>query len=426
MEGNGYKETDIDTIPAEWEVADLGEVVELRRESIQPSRTGQLRYVGLEHLDPGNPNLKRFGTESEVRSAKSRFCRGDVLYGKLRPYLDKAVLAEWDGICATDILVCRPKDGKAYSEYLVNLLHTSNLLNYAISTTTGVNHPRTSWSSLKRFRFPLPPLTEQRTIAAILSRIQQAIETQERINERTKELKRALMAKLFTEGLHGEELKETEIGIMPKSWEVVKLREVVEVKSGKRVPKGLQLTDTPTEFPYIRVVDMKDNSVDQGNLKFLLPEVRDKIKKYIITHQDVYISIAGTTGLIGIVPEILNGANLTENAARLVIRELHRLDKEYLMHALAFESGQNQIRARTTKTSQPKLALSRIETILIGLPVIAEQREIAETLKKIVEALRTREKKVDTLKALFKSMLHQLMTGRIQVKDLEIADFSGS
>jgi type I restriction enzyme S subunit len=104
----------------------------------------------------------------------------------------------------------------------------------------GGAQPNISQTIVKNLQVPLPPLPEQKKIATILSKIQQAIEVQEEIIERTKELKKALMAKLFTEGLYGEELKETEIGLMPKSWEVIELRRVVT----RKVTDGTHVTPT--------------------------------------------------------------------------------------------------------------------------------------------------------------------------------------
>jgi type I restriction enzyme S subunit len=147
-----------------WKNIRLEEVCELRKEAIHPAEYPDMPYVGLEHIDPGNPRLKKNGIATEVNSTKSRFFVGDILYGKLRPYLDKAALAEFDGLCSTDILVLRPKE-LTLSEYLVNIIHKNEFLNYAINSAKGVNHPRTSWSSLSAFQFMLPPLTEQHAIS---------------------------------------------------------------------------------------------------------------------------------------------------------------------------------------------------------------------------------------------------------------------
>src|SRR5690606_708246 len=139
----------------------------------------------------------------------------------------------------------------------------------------------------------------------------------ERVIQATRELKKSLMRYLFTYGpVPIEEadrvsLKETEIGLLPEHWEVVRLGEVADIKGGKRLPKGHKLSDRPTPYPYIRVVDFKDGSVDKTNLKYLTPQDYENIKQYTISSRDVYISIAGTIGLVGIVPPELDGANLT-------------------------------------------------------------------------------------------------------------------
>src|SRR5690606_851642 len=118
------------------------------------------------------------------------------------------------------------------SDYLKFLIHTDEFVAHAKSTTSGVQHPRTSWPSLREFRLSLPPLSEQKKIAHILSTVQRAIEAQERIIQFTTELKKALMHKLFTEGLRGEPQKQTDIGPIPESWDVCKVGDVAKVQSG--------------------------------------------------------------------------------------------------------------------------------------------------------------------------------------------------
>jgi type I restriction enzyme S subunit len=215
-------------------------------------------------------------------------------------------------------------------------------------------------------------------------------------------------------------LKETEIGLVPEHWEVVRLGEVADIKGGKRLPKGHKLSDRPTPYPYIRVVDFKDGSVDKTNLKYLTPQDYENIKQYTISSRDVYISIAGTIGLVGIVPPELDGANLTENAAKIVLRDQAKVDPHFLVYFLASEIGQEQILIRTTKTSQPKLALARIRQIPIPYPSAGEQQEIARILKVVDKKLQAEEARKQGLEELFKTLLHNLMTGKIRVKDLNL------
>jgi type I restriction enzyme S subunit len=172
------KETEIGPVPEGWEVVELGQVVRVSGEVVDPVRVPAERYVGLEHLEPGSTRIRTWGHAGEVRSLKTVFQPGDVLYGKLRPYLDKAALAEWPGICSTDILVLRT-EGRLLADFLAYLAHARLFVDYALATTTGVNHPRTSWKALQSLPIPLPPLPEQRAIAQILRTIDRKIEAEE-------------------------------------------------------------------------------------------------------------------------------------------------------------------------------------------------------------------------------------------------------
>ncbi len=191
------QETEIGPIPAHWQVVRLGEVVSLVGSPVNPREAIIERYVGLEHIESGNIRIQRWGHPQDVRSLKTAFRPGDVLYGKLRPYLDKAALAEWEGICSTDILVLRPSEGM-FPEFLAYLAHTNNFLKHAIATTTGVNHPRTSWNALQKMRVPLPPLPEQRAIAEVLRAVDRKIEAGQARRQALEALFKALLHDLMT------------------------------------------------------------------------------------------------------------------------------------------------------------------------------------------------------------------------------------
>ena len=191
------RETEIGPIPAHWQVVRLGEVATLSTKAVDPANAGAKRYIGLEHIEPGNIRIQHWGKADDVRSLKTAFQQGDVLYGKLRPYLDKAVLAEWDGICSTDILVIKAQSS-LLPEFLAYLVHTSQFIDYAISTTTGVNHPRTSWKALQKFPIPLPPLDEQREIARILQAVDTRIAAEQARRQALEALFRALLHDLMT------------------------------------------------------------------------------------------------------------------------------------------------------------------------------------------------------------------------------------
>lgn len=168
----------------------------------------------------------------------------------------------------------------------------------------------------------------------------------------------------------------------------VALGELCDVKGGKRLPKGEVYADSRTKHPYLRVCDFERGSIAERDLKYISEDTHQKISRYTIASDDVFISIAGTIGLVGLVPEHLSGANLTENAAKLRIRDSSVLDRRYLAKYLSTE-GQADISVRKRSVGQPKLALFRIAEIPIPLPPLAEQKRIAGILD-AADALRVK------------------------------------
>jgi type I restriction enzyme S subunit len=267
---------------------------------------------------------------------------------------------------------------------------------------------------------PLPPLPEQKKIAHILSTVQRAIEAQEGIIQTTTELKKSLMHKLFTEGLRNEPQKQTEIGPFPERWEVTTVGAVTDVKGGKRLAKGDKLVELDTGFPYIRVTDFNEFSIDVRGLLFLTEEAQRPISRYIINRDDVFISIAGSIGITGMIPPELDGANLTENAARLIAHDPSQLHPRFLMYWLASHHCQAEIKAQTVKNAQPKLALARIKSLKVPLPSHGEQVKITTALDLAGAKAENARAKRNHLQDLFRTLLHELMTAKTRVHDLAL------
>ena len=398
----------------------LSALCDLVSEHVDPHVRPNAVYVGLEHLAPGRFTRVGAGRASNVRSSKMAFKVGDILYGKLRPYLDKAALAQDEGICTTELLVLRPKEGIS-PYFLVGVVHTPAFVEHAVSGTTGVQHPRTSWGHIREFLLPESIREGQDKITGLLWLAHEAITACETSIETGHELKRAAMRELFTRGLRGEPQKETEIGPMPESWKAMPVANIAEVKGGKRMPKGVSLTVESTAKPYIRVTDFRNHSVAKDQVRFVPRGYENAIARYTISKTDVYISIAGTIGLIGQVPESLDGANLTENAAKITSID-PKVVTRYLMYALASTACQSQIARATGRNAQPKLALTRFERIELPLPpTLVEQHEIVAILDAIDGKIDLHRRKRAVLDDLFKALMHKLMTGEISVSDLDFS-----
>lgn len=167
----------------------------------------------------------------------------------------------------------------------------------------------------------------------------------------------------------------------------ITIESLAEVKGGKRLPKGEKLSDEVTEHPYIRVTDFTDKgTIDLSGIKYISKEVFEQIKRYVISKDDLYISIAGTIGKTGFVPPELDGANLTENAAKLVIKDRQQLDLSYLYLFTLTSDFSAQAGLATKTVAQPKLALTRLSKIEIPVCSLEEQKALVAK----IEALKCR------------------------------------
>lgn len=148
-----------------WSQVKLGQVVTPSKIRYDPKDGKKYVYVGLEHIGKGTGSVIDHGDSSEIRSLKSVFGKGDLLYGKLRPYLNKVAIAPFAGICSTDILVL-PASDKISSRFLMYRMLQRDFVNYAQLHSSGVQHPRVKFQSLSNFPLELPPLNEQEKIVA--------------------------------------------------------------------------------------------------------------------------------------------------------------------------------------------------------------------------------------------------------------------
>lgn len=168
--------------------------------------------------------------------------------------------------------------------------------------------------------------------------------------------------------------------MQPKpGWQEKRIKDIADVKGGKRVPKGYKLQSEKTSHPYIRVADFSSyGTIDLSDIQYVSDEIFEQIKNYTITDKDLYVSIAGTIGKTGIIPSSLNGANLTENACKLVFKREINIRFVYLF--TLSEIFKKQVEKATKQASQPKLALTRLAEVMISIPSISEQENIVKRL----------------------------------------------
>ena len=166
---------------------------------------------------------------------------------------------------------------------------------------------------------------------------------------------------------------------LPIDWEWVRLGDLYNVLGGKRLPKGMKFSETPTKYVYLRVADMKNGGIDGNNLQYISKEIHEKIKNYTINKEDLYLTIAGTIGRVGIIPKELDGANLTENACKLSPFS-QVINKKFMYYVLNSTYIQEIFLDKQTQSAQPKLAIMRIQTTLIPLPPLEQLSKAKDSL----------------------------------------------
>ena len=177
---------------------------------------------------------------------------------------------------------------------------------------------------------------------------------------------------------------------IPKIWKWTRLNTILSVKGGKRIPKGYSFSKNVTDHIYIRISDMKNNTIVKQDIKYISDDVFEKIKNYTISKNDLYLTIAGTIGKVGVVPDFFNNMNLTENAAKLT--NISFIDKKYLMYCINSDFIQEQFTDKITQVAQPKLAIKRIETTIIPVPPLQEQGKIVKEIENLISKINQIEK----------------------------------
>lgn len=427
---DGYKMTELGEIPNEWkeftlqELLDNGYIIghlDGNHGGLYPKNNEFVAegvpYIGANAIKNSRicfSEVKYLTKERALKFKKGVAKNNDVLFAHNASVGPVALLnTDLDFvILSTTLTYYRCNEGKVKPKYLLYYMQTGIFANQYRRIMGQTTRNQVPITMQREFKHIIPPIKEQEKIASILSTIDEQIDNVDALIEKNKELKKGLMQTLFTKGIGHTKFKNTEIGEIPEEWDVKKIGDICEVKGGKRLPKGYQLEDEDNAFPYIRVADMYMGGIRQDDIKYVPKDIVDKIKNYKISKDDLFISVAGTLGIVGQVPYELDGANLTENADKLCNIQINKL---YLMKVLQSNIVQSIIEAEQTKSAQPKLALTRIKEFLIPVPSDIEQVKIASILMEVDEKIGQYKNKKQKLEELKKGLMQQLLTGMIRV-----------
>lgn len=403
-------------IPENWAWVKLEDLYEINPK-VEASDDTDAAFIPMERISAGFSDSFTFEVQKWSAASKNhtRFADGDVAFAKISPCFEnrKSFIATGlpNGIGGgtTELIILRQKEMLPRFTYYVTL--DQRFIHEGVASYKGtVGQQRVKSDVTKNYMVAVPPKEEQQRIIEKIESIFSALDTIDTLQSQYQDNLATLKSKIIDAGIQGkltEQLPEdgnaeelyqqihTNQGIekkdiadinadlpeIPFTWCWVHLGDIVRVLGGKRIPAGRKLTTEDTGHKYIRISDMKNRSVDAEKLLFVPEDIYPSIAQYIIHKEDVYITVAGTIGRVGKIPESVDGANLTENADRLVFSNL---DQDWLIYCLTSTFVQKQIEYLTTQVAQPKLAIKRIQEFLLPLPPFAEQKRIVAKLEELL------------------------------------------
>lgn len=348
----------------------------------------------------------------------------DVIFATIRPTLKRVAFvgSRFDNqIASTAFCVLRANQEQAVPRFLYYLLLTDSLNEEIAKFESGASYPAVNDKDVLDRTIPLPPKEEQQKIAATLRKIQQAIEAEQRLITATRELKQSAMRQLFTRGLRGGPQKESDIGKIPESWDVIEF---------SRCREFLQYgTSAKCDYhdrgnPVIRIPNVVDGKIKTCDLKWCeLP--KKEVNSLALTDGDIlFIRTNGVRERVGTCAVYRNEPASALFASYLIRARLKPdyLDADFFQYYTTTAVGAWFLSGRSSPAADGKFNINTktIDSVLVPFPKFDEQREIAGILGTIDRKIAVHERKRDALQELFKTLLHELMTGQIRVADLDI------
>jgi len=366
-----------------------------------------------------------------IRSQKFVVSPGMVLFGKINPRVPKIwqVVSRTPKrrIASTEFIPLAPVEKKITSDFLFYLCWSLHILAKSQEMVSGStpSRQRIDVKAFLKIPIPLPPFSEQRAIAYVLRTVQRAKETTEGVIAALRELKKSLMQHLFTYGPVPVDkadqipLQETEIGPLPKHWRVVRLGELFEIQQGKALSRKRNQGRRPRYF--LRTANVLWGKIDLTKLD-TMDFSQDEEKKYELRKGDLLVCEGGEIGRTAMWEGELRNVYYQNHLHRLR-RKTSDVEPAFYMYWMQTALTLFRIyEGIGNKTTIPNLSRSRLSAFLIPLPPLDEQQEVARILQTVDRKIEAEKRRKEALDALFKTLLHLLMTGKIRTKGLSFGE----
>jgi type I restriction enzyme S subunit len=413
----------VNSLPADWQIASFGHCADITMGQSPKGNTYNTSGDGLPLLNGPAEFGHRFPVPVQWTTAPTRLAeKGDILFCVRGNTTGRMNLSDSRYCIGRGLAAIRGKDGETETQFVSFLLECIKPQIYSVAIGGGSTFPNISLSGLSGFQVPRPPLAEQRKIAAVLGLVQRAVDQQEQLQALSAELKKTLLHHLLIHGLQHKAQKQTEIGPIPQSWDVVSIGDLTTTVY--RYPTYYGITYVDTGVPEIRGELLLENGAiedDRSKYRFITEETATKFPKVRLEAGDIVMSVRGTMGKIGLITDQLSGSVITANLIRLAPNRA-RIFPQFFRWALLTPRFVQSLNAASPQTTIKTITAPNLKELKLPLPSLQEQKEIADSILSADRKEQLHHRKHAALSALFRTLLHELMTARIRVHNLHLPE----
>ena len=394
-------------IKQHWQKIELNEILSISSKKFNPiSNNENKKCVELEHLSQETGKLLGYTNSSEQQSIKNSFEEGQILFGKLRPYLKKFWKAEFEGVCSSEIWVMNGK--KVKNDFLFYLIQTEKF-NQIANVSSGSKMPRADWNYMSEIPFDIPPLKEQEKIAEILTTWDEAITKQTELL-RAKELqKKVLMQKLLS--------GEVRFDGFSDKWEEVRLGEIGNSFNGLSGKTGEDFGIG--EAKYITYKNIFNYSKIKLDI-FENVQISNDEKQNLVQFGDIFFTVSSETpeevGMSSVLLDNVSNTYLNSFCFGYRLNNFNTLDPYFARFYFRSFQMRDKISRLAQGSTRFNLSKNEIMKLKIKLPSLPEQQKIAEVLSLADDEINLLRNELEELKLQKKALMQKLLTGQVRVK----------
>lgn len=405
----GYKQTEVGVIPDDWLIYGFNALASIPSGQVDPKQEPfrSMVLVAPDHIESGSGRLLKEETAAEQKaiSGKYLFAPGDVLYSKIRPYLRKATVAEFSGLCSADMYPLRPS-GRTCAGFLLGVILGYRFSKYAESVSVRSGMPKINRDELSTFYTAIPPtLHEQEAIAGALSDADAWIESLEQLIAKKRQIKQGAMQELLT--------GKRRLPGFSAEWEKTTLNDLGRWMGGMTPSMANGSYWDGGDFPWVSSGDVKSTRMMDTSQQITKKAIKESATTVMPAGSIIIVNRSGILRRYLPVSLLLRDMAINQDIKGVILK--HGLVSDFVLYSL-LNAGQTILstcmKAGTTVES---IELMWLKRFVIPIPSSAEQTAIATVLSNMDTEIESLESKLAKAREVKQGMMQELLTGRTRL-----------